>query len=194
MTPKTTDKDSPASKIGSDTIFQQVAWSLLGFSLLCFITFFSIGSEKQLQRETFEREGGTLGPIEIKEDNTIYRVDVHQNLSPNSWSYVNVSLLDADRKELFTVSDQLWAEGGVDGGYAWRESDKDMTVHFNIADKGTYYILFEPELSASVHKIGQMTVRTWKKTFSRIPFIMAAVISLLLGIILFIFKNFFLSF
>lgn len=183
----TIKKNSSTKPFDEQELIRNIGFILLAFSALCFITTFFIGGKTLQDSQTFEKEGGLYGPFTTTSDNEIYNIVVHQELFPNSWSYVNISLLDEEQEDLFTISESLWAETGYDQGY-WSESDLKFNSDITVSNKGKYYLLFEPEFSTDPSKIGQMTVTVYKKNGSSLPFVMGGFISLLISILLITFQ------
>jgi len=187
------NKGKQSTYFDGAVLVSKLAWITIVFALFCFATTLFVSSKTLKEEAVFEKTGGEIGPFDITRENTIFKVKVHQTLFPNSWSSVNVSVLNENRVELFTVAKDLWSERGYDGGY-WSESDLDFTADFTLFDKGKYYIVFEPELSNDHSLIGEMSVFVWEKRNSSIPFVFAGFLSLIIGILLLVFKNNIISF
>ena len=158
---------------------------LFVFSFICFLTSFFLN--KTIGKPTIQRVEATGGEVAIRTEtpNTVLRFDISQQLLPNSWSYLYITLEDTQREELCAFSEELWAEAGIDQGYHWSESKNTFTNKFSFSKPGVYYLVIEPEVPAvAPEKIGEIKIKSQELRGSNVPHLSMAIISLLLAIVL----------
>ncbi len=138
--------DDPEKKAS----YNKIAVVFLAFSALCFVTslFLSMGAGKSL-KESLPAAGGTIGPIEVKEDYSVYLISVKQAIKSNgAWSFVSGDVLDANREYLFGFGKEFWKETGYDSDGRWNESVSDYDMKVTLPEKGTYYLRFNTDMSS----------------------------------------------
>ena len=80
-------------------LYQKISGILVIFALICYLTswFLEFSHDKNITA-IIPVQGGEVGPIEVKEDYTVYRIDVKQKLhKPGVWSFVSGEVLDAEK-------------------------------------------------------------------------------------------------
>ncbi len=158
---------------------------ILIFSVICFFTsIFLSGSLSRAEHYSLPATGGTL-PIVIEKKNTIYSLSIKQELIPNSWSYVYVTVEDSSRNELYAFGSELWSETGYDGG-TWKESDTDFSNKITFHQPGTYNLVFEPEvLPEHLSRVGSISARLTRLRASYIPHFAVGIFALIIALVLF---------
>ena len=161
----------------------QIALVLIVFGVVCLITagFFSISRGTSIQKD-LPLEGGMVGPIEVKKDNTVYLIKVFQFVrNDNAWSAVTGNVLDQDKNYLFGFGQEFWKESGYDSDGRWTESKTKYDVKVTLP-KGTYYLEFETDPSPGVDS--GISVSVSGKMGSSLPFLISGILALILGVIL----------
>lgn len=128
------------------------------------------------------------GEFKIKSPskNCVFKIDVHQVLYPNSWSYVNVTVEDNKRNELYAFGDELWSESGRDDEGAWSESDLSFNNKITFPDDGIYYLVIEPEISQEhLDKVGDITIKATPIQGSSVPHKTMGIFALLIAFVLY---------
>lgn len=161
----------------------QLALVLIVFGVVCLITagFFSISRGTSIQKN-LPLEGGIVGPIEVKKDTTVYLIRVFQFIrNDNDWSAVTGNVLDQDKNYLFGFGQEFWKESGYDSDGRWTESKTKYDMKVTLP-KGTYYLEFETDRSPGVDS--GISVSVSKKMGSSLPFLIAGILALILGVVM----------
>ncbi len=106
-----------------------------------------MGAGKSL-KESLPAAGGTIGPIEVKKDYSVYLIRVKQAIkSYGAWSFVSGDVLDENREYLFGFGKEFWKESGYDSDGTWYESVSDYDMKVTLPKKGAYYLRFNADMS-----------------------------------------------
>lgn len=153
------------------------------FGLLCLITAFVINMNAGENYETkLDMLGGTLGPIEVKQDNSVYMIDVTQRMQSGNWSYVSGELLDEKKQYLFSFGKEFWAESGRDSEGPWYEEDTNYDIKITIPKAGIYFVQFKAETSKG--GFTPIQIKMYRKYGSYIPFFIAGLASFVVGVVI----------
>ncbi len=161
----------------------QIALVLIVFGAVCLITagFFSVSRGTSIQKD-LPLEGGMVGPIQFKKDNTVYLIKVFQSIrNDNAWSAVTGNVLDQDKNYLFGFGQEFWKESGYDSDGRWTESKTNYDMKVTLP-KGTYYLEFETDRSSGVDS--GISVFVSKKLGSSLPFVIAGILALIIGVVI----------
>ncbi len=131
--------------------------------------------------ENLGKEGGSIGPIEVKKENTAYTVKVSQPVALNAWSAINIDVFDEAGEYLFSFNGDMWHESGYDEGY-WEEetSTFDLDVNFNKPGKYTLDVSVE---SSDVNNVNDLFVSVEERRGSAILFYWMIFASIILAFI-----------
>ena len=154
----------------------------VAFAALCLITsyFYSTGS---LERRENVGPDGLVGPIEITGSNSVYEVAVHRTRSvTNTWSYVEVQVLDANKEYLFSFGDELSLYSGRDSEGFWRERNETYSTKLTIPEPGTYFLKFVIEESSRANSGFGVTLS--RMAGSSLVHLVAGIAALVIGIVL----------
>jgi len=159
----------------------QIAIALIVFGSICLISalFVNFSRGKSISK-SLPLQGGIVGPIQVKKDRTVYLVEVFQRVNYGQWSSVTGNVLDQDKNYLFGFGEELWAESGRDSEGTWAESKNSYKMKMTL-QKGTYYFEFESERSRNVS--GNITILVHRKRGSPLPFLIAGIIALIIGVV-----------
>jgi len=159
----------------------QAARAMMVFAGLSFVTAlgFNLSTGDPISK-ALPPKGGIIGPILVESDRTVYQISVSQAVPDQASNHVEGTVLDADKKHLFSFGEEFWQESGYDDEGSWTERKTDYDIKITL-QKGTYYLGFEAENSRIVSRIN---VVVNKKGGSAIPFVTAGVIALVIGLIL----------
>lgn len=165
---------------------RSLSYILLGFSVLYFVTALVLDSDVgALAREQLPGNGGTVGPVQIGEANSVVKVEIAQYLSKNrAWSFITGELLDANQNYLTGFGDELYYEEGWDSDGHWVESDRQFEDKLTIRKPGQYYFKFNVESNAPADRLPAIRVEISKKMASSIPHFAGGIILLIVGVIL----------
>jgi hypothetical protein len=161
----------------------QMALVLVVFGVVCLITagFFSISRGTSIQKD-LPLEGGIVGPVEVKTDNTVYLIKVFQYIrKDNDWSAVTGNVLDQDKNYLFGFGQEFWKESGYDSDGRWTESKTKYDMKVTLP-KGTYYLEFETDRTPGIDT--GISVSVSKKMGSSLPFLAAGILALIIGVVM----------
>ena len=115
--------DGPNAKAARYLRFGKV---LLGYAALCFVTAIIMNwGVGKTYRETLKSNGSMVGPIEVQKKNTVFLIEVRQPVQYQRFSFVQGSVLNAQKQYLFGFGEELWAESGRDSEGAWSESKQE---------------------------------------------------------------------
>lgn len=172
-----TPKKKDSSPMITPTIF-------IGFAFLCFLTALIMHGDTSFRlKDKIDVQGGEIGPIEVKKDNSVFELKANQNLSYGKWSYVSAELLDSNKNYLFSFGKQLWAETGYDSDGRWYEKDTDVSSKFTIKKAGTYYLRLKSNNSGGV--LSNINVSVTRKRGSSLPHLIAGIFGLIIGVFLY---------
>lgn len=169
----------PGSKLKTSS---QIAIALVIFGFICLISALVVNfSRGKSIYKSLPSQGGIVGPIQVKKDRTIYLVKVSQSVSNREWSAVTGNVLDQDKNYLFGFGEEFWKESGRDSEGSWTETKNKYEMKMTL-QKGTYYFEFESERSHNVS--GNITIAVYRKIGSPLPFLIAGIIALIIGVVL----------
>ncbi len=120
------------------------------FAVICFITAIVYDStEETILSSSFTGKEKILGPIEIKQKDTVLAIEVNHHLAVKGTygaidSFVEGEVLDHKRDYLFSFGKEFWAEAGYDEGH-YHESDTYTTMKVTLPEAGTFYLRFKAE-------------------------------------------------
>ena len=171
-----TPKEKEASPMVTPSIF-------IGFALLCFLTALILHGDSSFRlTDKISVQGGEIGPIEVKKDNSVFEFKANQSINYGKWSYISAELLDSNKNYLFSFGKELWAEAGYDQG-PWQESDTKIASKFTIKKAGEYYIRLKSENSGGT--LSNINVSVNRKNGSSLPHLVAGIFGLLIGVFLY---------
>ena len=154
----------------------------LAFAVLCLFTSLFFSGTSNERAEDLGHEG-LFGPIDVREDRSVYAVEIRNpSLANNSWTFVEAQLLDANREYLFSVGDELSLYRGYDGGEAWTERKDSYVAKLAIPEAGTYYLRVLIEPGGSSARPVRVTVR--QLAGSSQPYLVAGIVALIIAVVL----------
>ncbi len=160
----------------------KIANTLIAFGCICLISALVVNfSRGKSISKSLPLQGGIVGPIQVKKDRTVYLVEVFQRVGNGQWSSVTGNVLDQDKNYLFGFGEEFWAESGRDSEGPWAESKNNYKMKVTL-QKGTYYFEFESERSRYVS--GNITISVNRKLGSPLPFLIAGILALIIGVAL----------
>ncbi len=164
--------------------YNNAAKIFLGFAALCFFTslFLNMTVGTKLE-ESIPPAGGTVGPIEVKSDFSVYLIKVKQGLSDGSWSFVGGDVLDENKNYLFGFGKEFWRESGYDSDGRWQESDTSFDMKVTFPKKGKYYLKFNAEMSQS-RPGGTIKLTVLPKRGSSLAHISLGILGILIAVVL----------
>ncbi len=153
------------------------------FGIFAIISFIMAGvyssDVSKMEIKTMSGEGGTYGPLLVKEKNASYEIVIKNNVALNKWSFIEVNVLDKDKNYLFGFGDGMWHESGYDEG-PWEESKTDFSMDITFKDPGEYY--FEVKADRNDGAGNAIVINIVKEKGSNVPFITLAIISIIAAI------------
>lgn len=152
----------------------------LAYAALCFITAIILNWGTQSLSETLPAEGGTVGPLEVPKDNTVYLVEVRSDVDQNSWTYVGGSVLDSNQQYLFGFGDEFWHESGRDSEGYWSESKTEYDLKLTMPTQGTYFLKFDTDAKSVVES--PISVKVTKKVGSYIAHMWLGVCAMIVAV------------
>lgn len=150
------------------------------FAVICFIMAGVYSSDvSKMEIKSMSGEGGIYGPLLVNKKNDSYEIVIKNNVALNKWSFIEVNVLDKDKKHMFGFGDGMWHESGYDEGY-WEESKTDFSMDVTFKDPGQYY--FEVKAERNDGKGNPIIIHIVKEKGSNVPFITLAIISIIAAI------------
>lgn len=137
--------------------------------------------------ENLGKVGGSIGPIEVKKENTVFTVKASQPVALNAWSAVNIDVYDEAGDYLFSFNGDMWHESGYDEGY-WEEEVSTVDLDINFTRPGKYTIDVSVE-SSNVNNVNDLFVSVEERRGSAILFYWMILASFILIFIIFKIKK-----
>ncbi len=138
-------------------------------------------------RETLPPTGGLVGPIKVKEDKSVYLIEVEQDIRRDfDWSSISGELLDANKEYIFGFGKEFWKESGYDEGH-WTEKVTNYEMKITLPTRGTYYFNFEVEKALGVNT--NVIVKISRKYASSLPFFWFGILFLIVGVAIGLINN-----
>ncbi len=98
----------------------------------------------------------TVGPVSVREADTVLDIRVSKPLPQRSWAYVEVEILDEDKTRLLSLGDEVWRDSGVDQDGAWSENVTRYSGSVVLDEPGRYYfrVVGEPGSPGVDERVG----------------------------------------
>ncbi len=163
------------------------------YALICAATaaFFNTSSPGQTISKSVQIPGGTVGPLKIEKDNTVYDITLQQNVSiSGDWSGLDVEVLNEKKQTLFGFSDELWAESGYDSDGSWYENKTRFHMKITFKKAGIYYLAISNEMNKNSRAGKSIHVEAKPKNGSAMFHYYLAIISMIATIIIFQFSSY----
>lgn len=130
-----------------------------GLSLLTAIGLTLRPSNFHLEEEV-DAEGGTVGPIEVPDDDMRVRVRLQQHLPSalDKWSFITVEVLGDENQYLTGFGGEVWRYSGSD----WEEEKDQFWATLQMASAGTYYVRFQTETNVRGYDRDEMQPITFE--------------------------------
>ena len=138
--------------------------------------FFSSGTKEHYQTELHQNE--IWGPIKVKKNNSSYKVMIHADLGWQSWSFLEIEVLDYDKEYLYSFGKELWRESGRDLEGAWQENNNSYNMNITFPKVGNYYFKLKAD---SNRAMGKIRVSVSRVRGSGIPHLIFGVICIIVG-------------
>ena len=176
----------------SGNSLRRISQVLLLFGVACYLTSCAMNWEGDVDiEEQLPANGGTLGPIEVKEAGTVMEVTVQQRIQQGSgrrfkrWSFVTGELLGADKQYLTGFGGEFWREAGYDDGY-WEEQDATYTTKLTVPEAGRYFLRFKTESDVAASELSDIQVSVESAVGSSLPHHVAALLAFVVGGVLWV--------
>ncbi|VAX28599.1 hypothetical protein MNBD_NITROSPIRAE01-787 [hydrothermal vent metagenome] len=161
----------------------QAAMALICFAVLSFVTalFFNV-TTGELVRKALPPGGGIVGPMTIDSNRTVLQVKVSQDVPRNGpGNQVTGIVLDEQKNPLFSFGEEFWSETGYDDGGSWAEQKTAYDIKITL-QKGTYFFELDSDSPAASQSKIHLLVK--KKGGSAVPFFIAGIVALIIGVIM----------
>lgn len=169
--------------------FNILAAILFVFSIISFITVSQLSSDiSPAIKTSLPKNGGTVGPVEIKKDNSVCIVKSYQDVGVNQSSYVAGNVLDKNKELLFGFGKDVWNEEGYDDEGYWHETENNYETKITFPIKGKYYFEFESE-PTETNQTSDIYVEITQKQASTLIFEWFGWLGLIAAGILFVLAN-----
>ena len=164
--------------------------ALFIYGLLCLIIAFvlSFNTGQEIKQTVSMQGGDFIGPLKVAKANTVYLIDVIQSVSSNSWTFLNIDVLDEQKQYLFSFGDELWHESGYDSEGGWSESNNSFNLKMTLPKKGIYYFNLKGEKGGG-NTNSHATVTINQKVGSSLALSILGIISLLAAVAVWYFRN-----
>ncbi len=150
----------------SDLEYKVWGWSYFALSLFLLVMAWNTRGdgtrifEKSISLNEIPAEGRLVGPIELKQVNTVYNLNLVSSIPTNSAAWGAVELLDSDYASINAVEGDFWSETGYDDEGSWAESDLSSNYYFRLEKPGTYYARFFVEKETA--STGTLSLRVYE--------------------------------
>jgi len=134
-----------------------------------------------------KKEGGVIGPIEVKKENTVYIVRATQPVGLGAWSAIDIGVYDENDQYLFSFNSDMWHESGYDEGY-WEEDESTFDIAINFNKPGKYTLDVSVE-SSDATKVNDLVISVEERRGSALMFYWMAVMSFIAAFIVFRIKK-----
>ncbi len=160
-----------------------IAISIMIFGVVSLITSFilNFSTGKEISKKLLP-EGGIVGPVSVKKNNSVYKIWIRQSIRNNKdWSFLTCEVLDQNKKYLFSFGKELWKESGYDSDGSWSESVTESSMKINL-EKGTYYLKISSDKAPRVQNSIYVSVK--RKIGSALGFLIIGILAIIFGAIL----------
>lgn len=160
--------------------YNKIGVIFLGYAALCFITSFWFNSNvgKVALLDSTPASGGIVGPLHVKEKNTVYLISISQGVDDGSWSFVSGDVLDENKNYLFGFGGEFWEEHGRDSDGPWHEKKENYDLKVTFPEKGKFYLKFESQMK-SPHAGNNITIKVEEKRGSSLAHFVLGVFSIM---------------
>ncbi len=136
---------TPISKAFSQT---SAIFMALTIGIILFISIFNGG--KLIKEDAFNSRSRQ---IEFHIDNPKHLVELDISSSvDNSWVYYDISVIDAQNEEIYSLAKEISYYHGYEGGESWSEGSREAEAYFSVPKAGDYLLLFNaPENRRGVY-------------------------------------------
>ncbi|MBT4921570.1 MAG: hypothetical protein HON23_00980 [Rickettsiales bacterium] len=150
------------------------------FGIISILTsfFFSAGTKEGYQAKLSPNE--IWGPIQVNKKNASYKVKIQANLGRQSWSFLEIEVLDSEKEYLYSFGKELWRESGRDSEGAWQENNTSYKMNITFAKTGNYYFRLK---SDSNRAMGPVHVLISRVRGSGIPHLIFGIICIIVGVV-----------
>lgn len=159
---------------------------IYGTICLLFAAIFS-ADVSNVETKTLSGKGGVFGPLIVKDKNSSYEVSIKNYVPLNKWSYVEIGVLDDNKEHLFSFGDEMWHESGYDSDGQWVESKTDYSMDITFKKAGQYY--FDVGSERNDGNGNSIVISAVKERGSNVLFLVLGVLSLIIGGVIFYFKD-----
>ena len=86
-------------------------------------------------------------------DKPEHLIEIQMNANvDNSWVYYDISVIDEQKEEVYSMGEEISYYHGYDGGESWSEGSDSATAYFKVQKPGDYFLLFNaPENPRAVY-------------------------------------------
>ncbi|MFB6229546.1 MAG: hypothetical protein ABEL04_00180 [Salinibacter sp.] len=164
---------------------------LMLFGVVCYLTSCVMDMNTGLEvNETLPATGGTIGPVQVEEPNTVLHFTIRQTIDQGGstfkrWSFITTEVLNKEKQYLTGFGGELWHEAGYNSEY-WRESKHSFNAKMTLPDAGTYYFRFKQESDVQPSELSQIKVEMAGDLGSSLPHYVAGILGLILGAFLWV--------
>ena len=158
-------------------VLVQMGALLIGFAILCFITSFVMNFSSGDVIDSILDSESIVGPVNNEKANTVYFVNVNQDLRNGTSNYIGVDVLNSKKEYLFAFGKELWWEEGRDSDGRWTEGTKNLEMKITLKDVGDHYFRISPD-----SKVGSMHLSIEQKRASSLPHLILGMIFIISGI------------
>jgi len=161
---------------------------LLAYSVACVMAIIYFSETVSVVSVTnLKKEGGVIGPIEVKKENTVYIVRATQPVGLGAWSAIDIGVYDENDQYLFSFNSDMWHESGYDEGY-WEEDESTFDIAINFNKPGKYTLDVSVE-SSDATKVNDLVISVEERRGSALMFYWMAVMSFIAAFIVFRIKK-----
>jgi hypothetical protein len=159
--------------------YNKIGVIFLGYAFLCFITsfWFDLNVGKATLVDSTPAKGGIIGPLHVKERNTVYLITISQDVDNGAWSFVSGDVLDENKNYLFGFGGEFWEESGRDSDGTWHENKENYNLKVTFPEKGIFYLSFESQMK-TLGSGGNIKIKVEEKRGSALAHFVLGVFSI----------------
>jgi hypothetical protein len=118
-------------------------------------------------------------PFHIDDTSHLVQIDIEANVD-NSWVYYDISVIDSENEEIYSIGKEISYYHGYEGGESWSEGSTDESAYIKLDKAGDYTLLFiAPENPSGVYTHVKIRENVIRVIYFQILFVMFLLFSLL---------------
>jgi len=156
--------------------FSIVSAIFMGLSVVIILFIFIFNSGKLIREDAFSSRSRQI-EFHIDKPEHLVELDISSSVD-NSWVYYDISVIDVQNEEVYSLAKEISYYHGYEGGESWSEGSRDANAYFKVPKAGDYLLLF----NAPENKRGIYTRVLIKENVTRSSYFVGLFFFFLLGV------------